>query len=141
MPTLRYFHELTSAQRATASSLTANGTPEAQCYVVGASGEIVRAVELKPLFATGALAAGETVRAQLASVGRSELEFALRHATGDWSEMTADEQVRNMIAIEQGGAVLSRFELRAIHSVYVMTNPQRSATTIVAGVSRPAEFD
>jgi hypothetical protein len=39
MPTLHYFHQLSPAQRARASSLTANGTPEAQCYVVGAAAQ------------------------------------------------------------------------------------------------------
>ncbi|CAE6842825.1 hypothetical protein [Paraburkholderia aspalathi] len=141
MPTLRYFHELSSEQRDEARSLTAMSTPEAQCYVVGSTGQIIRAVELKPLFATGELAAGELVRAQLASVGRSEIEFALRHATGDWSEMTLDEQARNLIAIEQGGAVVSRFALRANHNVYVLTNPQRSNTTILPGLPRPSDFE
>jgi hypothetical protein len=141
MPTLHYFHELTAAQRAEARTLAPSNAPEAQCYVVGSAGQIIRAVELKPLFPTGELAAGEVVRAQLASVGRSEIEFALRHATGDWSEMTPDEQARNLIAIEQGGAVLSRFSLRADHSVYVLTNAQRSSTTILAGVAQPADFE
>ena len=44
-------------------------------------------------------------------------------------------------AIEQGGAVLSRFSLRADHSVYVLTNAQRSSTTILAGVAQPADFE
>lgn len=140
MPTLRYFHELSPAHRDETRSLVLSNTPEAHCYVVGVAGEIIRAIELKPLFATGKVIAAEPVRVQLASMGRNEIEFALRHATGDWSEMTSDEQTGNRSAIERGGPVVSRFSIAANHNVYVVTNPQRSNTTILVSVEWSTAF-
>jgi hypothetical protein len=113
VPMLRYFHELSMGQREVARSIHRDRTPQAHCYVVDLAGQILQAYELKPLFATGHVAAGDQVRTQLAIAGRTESEFAVRHAIGDWSEMSPDEQARNVLAIELGGSVLSRFALHA----------------------------
>ena len=141
MPMLRYFHELSIDQREVARSIHRDRTPQAHCYVVDLAGQILQAYELKPLFATGHVDAGDQVRTQLAIAGRTESEFAVRHAIGDWSEMSPDEQARNVLAIELGGSVLSRFALRADQNVYVVTDAQRSVTTLHAGTAPPSVND
>lgn len=53
-----------------------------------------------------------------------------RHATGDWSEMSEEDQQANRQAIEDGSRILSAYQVGA-RRFFVITEADRSSTTIL----------
>ena len=54
-----------------------------------------------------------------------------RHVLCDWSDMTDDDKKANELAVEMGGRILSVYKLPRGNEVWVTTEPDRSATTIM----------
>lgn len=54
----------------------------------------------------------------------------VRHASGDWQDMSIDDQEANRQAIGEGSRVFSAY-LVANHRFFVITEADRSATTIL----------
>lgn len=133
MPRLQYFQELTDDQKAIAQRLANGMPPQQKGYVIDHEGNVLTSFALTPLFATGEIHASNIARAQLAALDRSEVEFAIRHSVGDWSEMEPDEQQNNLTAVRDGNTVLSRFSLGHDRHVYVLTRGDRSVTRIFTG--------
>ncbi|KAE8760837.1 hypothetical protein FSO04_06320 [Paraburkholderia madseniana] len=77
------------------------------------------------LFAThGAL---EAVRAANASVG----DLLTRHLHGDWGDLRAEDRRQNDVALENGLRVLSCYELPGNGKVWIITEWNRSVTTVL----------
>jgi hypothetical protein len=53
-----------------------------------------------------------------------------RHATGDWGDLPESDRVLNDFASFMGDRVLSRYDEKG-HSFYLITEADRSATTIM----------
>lgn len=53
-----------------------------------------------------------------------------RHATGDWSEMSEEDQHANQRAIEEGSRILSAYQVGG-RRFFVITEADRSSTTIL----------
>ena len=88
-------------------------------------------VPLGRLCATpGALRAAETV-GQVAL-----LELVRRHATGDWGELSADDWRANERALRDGTRLLSAYRLSTGVRVWIITEWDRSLTTILL----PSEY-
>lgn len=80
---------------------------------------------LGKLFAThGALAAFE-------GTGESPLTFIARHAAGDWGEVGEHDRRENEYSLKCGLRLLSTYRLKDGTKVWVITETDRSATTIL----------
>ena len=72
----------------------------------------------------------------LRDAGEQPTALLRRHIRGDWSELTPGDVARNRQAIGQGLTILSVFTLKTAQRVYVLTECDRSATTILL----PSEY-
>lgn len=82
-------------------------------------------VRLGGIFATpGALGA-------LLANGETPLPFLQRHAWGDWGSVDAEDAKLNAEAAAHGGRLLSAYELGDGTRLWVITEADRSATTIL----------
>ena len=66
------------------------------------------------------------------AVPPSEMMRALRrHARGDWGEMDQDDKVANDRAVTDGGRLVSSYLSEAGAKFWVITEADRSATTVL----------
>lgn len=63
-------------------------------------------------------------------------EFLLRHKHGDWGELCAEDQRENERSLRGGGRLLSAYHTRHEEKLWVITEWDRSATTLLL----PAEY-
>lgn len=131
MTQLFYYHQLNDVQRKQAAKLSCDMRPEWQCYLVNFHGDVTQSLPLAPVFRTGTVRIGEDARRQLAALDRAEVEFIVRHAIGDWSEMTSEERAFNELAIEEGEPVVSRYAIGDLAQVYVTTPADRTSTRLL----------
>ena len=62
---------------------------------------------------------------------QSAIEFVLRHASGDWGDLSQSDQRQNEWAVVHGARILSVYHTRQGCCLWVITEADRSATTIV----------
>jgi hypothetical protein len=72
----------------------------------------------------GALAALEEAR-------ESSLGFLMRHASRDWGEVPPEDWEENEFSIKQELRVLSAYTLRSGQKIWIITEADRSVTTIL----------
>ena len=63
--------------------------------------------------------------------GESPLRLLKRHAHGDWGDLHEDDVRANELAIRRGMRVLSAYVLTTDERVWIITEADRSATTIL----------
>jgi hypothetical protein len=63
-------------------------------------------------------------------------EFLLRHVHGDWGELCAEDQRENARALRGGGRLLSSYQTRLEDKLWIITEWDHSATTLLL----PAEY-
>jgi hypothetical protein len=95
------------------------------------------------VFATpGALALLEKIRdtgkpysAQVAAKDEAPMSLAVpflrRHAIGDWGDLGAEDWKANDEALTSGGRLLSAYVVRAGEQLWIITEADRSSTTIL----------
>lgn len=81
------------------------------------------------LFALGRLVA--TPGALEAIDRETALKAIRRHATGDWGELDAEDKAANDAALKSGGRLLSRYLSAAGEPFWIITEADRSATTVL----------
>lgn len=87
-----------------------------------------------PRFKLGTIIATEGALALLID---DEISFAiLRHRSGDWGEVDAHDRERNEDALTHEGRLVSVYRSRSGERVYVITDADRSRTTILL----PSEY-
>jgi hypothetical protein len=67
----------------------------------------------------------------LADAGQHPAEFLARHVTGDWGDLCDEDKEENELSVEQGFRILSAYKLQSGAKVWVITEADRSATTIL----------
>lgn len=72
----------------------------------------------------------------MASAGHIPPEFLLRHKRGDWGELPEEDVRENEWSLQNGARLFSRYSTRRGESLYVITEWDRSATTMLL----PAEY-
>jgi hypothetical protein len=90
---------------------------------------------------TARFALGQTVitpgaEEALEIAGQTASEFLCRHLSGDWGELSDDDVRENELSLEQGFRLLSRYETTKGERVWIITEADRSATTILL----PSEY-
>ncbi len=72
----------------------------------------------------------------LIEAGQSALEFFRRHQSGDWGEVCEEDKQENEFSLKNGFRILSTYRTRAGEKIWIITEHDRSATTILL----PSEY-
>ena len=68
--------------------------------------------------------------------GEDPLDLIRRHVTGDWSELDEHDQAENRFSVGRDLRILSAYTLSTGVKVWIITEADRSATTILL----PSEY-
>lgn len=90
----------------------------------------------KALFELGQVVATPGALEALEAAEQSAAIFLHRHLTGDWSELPAEDQAENQRAVANGTRVFSAFKLSTGQKLWVITEWDRSVTTLLL----PSEY-
>ncbi|HDR8925983.1 hypothetical protein WS58_15920 [Burkholderia pseudomultivorans] len=85
----------------------------------------------RPRFRPGRIFASLAALQVLRASGVSPIELVLRHVSGDWGNLSDSDRRQNELSIEAGLRLLSSYALPTGRSVWVITEWDRSATTIL----------
>jgi hypothetical protein len=85
----------------------------------------------EPRFPLGRTVATPGALDALKTNDQTPLEFLLRHLGGDWGDLDAEDKERNEEAIQDGSRIFSAYNLSDGTRIYVITEADRSATTIL----------
>lgn len=84
----------------------------------------------RPLFDLGRIVATPGALRLFEEKGADPLLFLSRHITGDWSEMSEDDQEANRHGVLEGSRVFSAYSVCGV-KVWIITEADRSATTFL----------
>jgi len=87
--------------------------------------------EHKPLFDLGQLVATPGALAALEKTGQNAMEFLSRHVSGDWGDLPGEDKDENSLSLEKGFRLLSSYRTTADDKLWVITEADRSLTTIL----------
>jgi hypothetical protein len=82
-------------------------------------------------FQVGQLVSTPGALRALAKAGQSPLEFVSRHCQGDWGEVDREDATANEHAVDNDERILSAYRTCLDAKVWVITEADRSATTIL----------
>jgi hypothetical protein len=85
----------------------------------------------KKLFAFGETVATPGALEMLNERGVSMIDLLMRHGSGDWGDMSAEDRKANGLAVKAGGRVFSAYNVAAGGQVWVITEADRSVTTFL----------
>jgi hypothetical protein len=85
----------------------------------------------RPLFPLGRIVATSVALAALAHSGDSAHALLMRHATGDWGDLCAEDKRANDDALVHAARVFSAYLLKDGAKVWIITESDRSATTVL----------
>ncbi len=88
------------------------------------------------LFDLGKLVATRGALAALEVAGQTPLEFIRRHQSGDFGEVCDADKRENELSIKRGYRILSAYRTSADVRVWLITEADRSATTLLL----PSEY-
>lgn len=84
-----------------------------------------------PLFKFGRLLITPGALDALQASGQSPWVFLARHLCGDWGEVDAEDKRLNDEAVKDGNRILSSYATAKGDRVWLITEADRSATTIL----------
>jgi hypothetical protein len=82
-------------------------------------------------FALGQTVITPGAQEALQLAGQTAIEFLRRHLAGDWEDLSGDDIRENELSLEQGLRLLSRYETAKGERLWIITEADRSATTIL----------
>jgi hypothetical protein len=85
----------------------------------------------KALFPLGRIVATPAAIYELERTGRSVAPLLYRHQTGDWGDCGKEDAQHNDEALRNGDRIFSVYQLDAKAKVWIITEWDRSATTIL----------
>jgi hypothetical protein len=59
------------------------------------------------------------------------VESLVRHATGDWGNLSAEDKEENDLSLKQGLRLFSAYENEGLPKIWIITEADRSATTVL----------
>ena len=74
--------------------------------------------------------------AELQRSHTSAAELLVRHVSGDWGEVPAEDVAENEFSIEHGYRIISAYSVASGGRLWIITEADRSATTLL----RPSEY-
>lgn len=87
--------------------------------------------EETPKFPLGQLVATPGALRALADSGEDPLVFIARHQSGDWGEVPEEDRQENEFSLQHGFRLLSAYTLTTRVRLWIITEADRSATTIL----------
>ena len=63
--------------------------------------------------------------------GQTAIEFLRRHMSGDFGEVSDDDQRENELALKEGFRLLSNYRSAKGQKLWIITEADRSATTLL----------
>jgi len=91
----------------------------------------MKSIQKAPLFSLGQIVATPGALAALRKADQQPGEFVCRHVTGDWGELPTEDRLENLYSLEHGFRLLSSYRTNANERVWVTTEADRSATTLL----------
>lgn len=88
-------------------------------------------LKLQPRFPLGRLVATPGALAAMTEAGQNPVGLLRRHQSGDWGEVCPDDAAENELSVAEGFRVMSVYTLTSGVKVWVITEADRSATTIL----------
>lgn len=85
----------------------------------------------KALFSLGRTVATPGALEALAVAKQDSSELLTRHVTGDWGDVPREDAAENELSVKQGFRILSSYTLKTGSKVWVITESDRSATTLL----------
>jgi hypothetical protein len=86
---------------------------------------------MKTMFPFGQIVMTPGAIEALEQVNVSAQSILQRHILGDWGDVTDSDKRANELAVEMGGTILSAYKLPRGIEVWVLTEPDRTATTVL----------
>lgn len=87
--------------------------------------------EPKPLFSLGRLVGTSGALNALTNAEQNPFDLLVRHVTGDWGDLEEEDKKENELSVREGYRILSAYELETGAKVWVITEADRSSTTIL----------
>jgi hypothetical protein len=84
-----------------------------------------------PKFSLGQVVATPGALAALQEAQDSFWLYLLRHCSGDWGEVNAEDAAENELSLRDGFRLLSAYTITSGIKIWVITERDRSATTIL----------
>ena len=84
-----------------------------------------------PLFALGQVVGTPGALRALEEARQPPAELLARHVTGDWGDLCDEDIAENELSVERGLRVFSSYKLPTDTQVWVITEWDRSVTTIL----------
>ena len=84
-----------------------------------------------PRFELGQVVATPGALEALEEAGQDAFEFLARHASGDWGDLCEADKQENEFSVANGFRILSSYTLSTGAKVWLITEADRSATTIL----------
>ncbi|MFM0619417.1 hypothetical protein PQR37_35775 [Paraburkholderia nemoris] len=84
-----------------------------------------------PRFPMGRPVIKPAAQAVLDEVGISGVVLLARHIHGDWGDLSIEDQTTNELALLTGKRLLSNYDLSGGGKVWIITEADRSVTTIL----------
>ncbi|HEU5116139.1 MAG TPA: hypothetical protein VFT74_05620 [Isosphaeraceae bacterium] len=85
----------------------------------------------EPKFPLGKLVATPGAIRAMMEAKQGPLEFLARHVSGDWGDVPEEDKAANDADLEAGGRLLSSYRLTTSVKLWIITEADRSATTIL----------
>ena len=82
-------------------------------------------------FALGQTVITPGAQESLEIAGQTAIEFLRRHMSGDWGDLSEDDVKENELSLETGFRLLSRYQTAKGEPIWIITEADRSATTIL----------
>jgi hypothetical protein len=111
-------------------------TPHNQEVLMAGELILYRELEKPGRFDLGQLAMTPGAGEAMQTAGHIPPEFLLRHKQGDWGEVDEDDRQENELSVREGMRVLSAYSTRLSDKLWVITEWDRSATTLLL----PSEY-
>lgn len=90
----------------------------------------------QPRFHLGEIVATPGAAAALLEANQSPATLLHRHVTGDWGTLPEEDIAENELSVRKGFRILSRYVLSSEETLYVITEHDRSVTTLLL----PSEY-
>ena len=84
----------------------------------------------EPLFELGQIVGTPRALAAMGEAEQEPVELLLRHVTGDWGNLDDEDKRENELSVKVGFRILSAYKLETGQKVWVITEWDRSVTTI-----------
>jgi hypothetical protein len=82
-------------------------------------------------FSPGSVVATPGALEALRASGDDPLAYLVRHIAGDWGELDEHDHRENELSLEHGWRLLSAYTLNSGTKIWIITEADRSATTVL----------